>query len=241
MRIFFTAFAISLTIVSRAQFVALDTPVDTQLVNISDPAETAHLYWNVVNVSGSTKMVGCRREMIVAVPGTEHQFCWDVICYPYSNESEETPIADFVTIGNGDTVLFAASYRHFGVPGMSVVKHCWFTTSGDSMCFETRYCSDPTCSVMASQSELLDENSSFKVSPNPVAETAMIYLPKTVTDGSAIEIYNSTGQRVKSLRVNSGTGLMFFGVEDLSQGTYLLSLVNPNGMRSSQRIVVGQK
>ena len=185
-------------------------------------------------------MVGCRREMLVAVPGTEHQFCWDEICYPYSNESVQTPTNDFIEILNNDTIAFNASYRHFGIPGMSVVKHCWFTPIGHTLCFETRYCSDATCSVMASQSELLNENSSFKVSPNPVAETAMIYLPKTVADGSAIEIHNATGQRVKSLRVNSGTGLLFFGVEDLSQGTYLLSLVNPKGQRSSQRIVVGR-
>ena len=136
MKILFTLFVLFLSVTLNAQFVELAGPVDTMIVNIADPAETAHLYWNVVNVSGATKMVGCSREMIVAVPGTEHQFCWDITCYPYSNINESTPVSDFVTVSDGDSVLFAASYRHFGIAGMSVVKHCWFTTSGDSLCLK---------------------------------------------------------------------------------------------------------
>lgn len=238
MKIIYTLLALFLSVTVNAQFVELSGPVDTMIVNIADPAETAHLYWNVVNVSGATKMVGCSREMILAVPGTEHQFCWDIICYPYSNISESTPVSDFVTISNGDSVQFAASYRHFGIAGMSVVKHCWYTTSGDSLCFETRYCSDATCSVMASSDELATSQAMFRVTPNPIASTGMLYLPKPASNGSRLELHNSMGQCVRIFSVPTGSSIMMFGVDDLPQGTYVLSQINPNGERSSQRIVV---
>ena len=240
MKTIFTLFVVALSIVANAQFVDLAGPEDNLVVNINDPAETAHLYWKVVNVSGSTKMVGCSREMIVAVPNTEHQFCWDITCYPYSNEDEATPTSDFVTMSNGESVLFAASYRHFGVPGMSVVKHCWFTTSGDSVCFETRYCSDATCSVMASQDEVSTSKDMFRVTPNPIASTGMLYLPTPSANGSKLEIHSFTGQLARTFNVPSGSRIMMFGVDDLPQGTYLLSLVKSDGERSSQRVVVSR-
>jgi len=238
MKIIFTLAVLFLSVIVNAQFVELAGPVDTVIVNIADPAETAHLYWNVVNVSGSTRMVGCSREMIVAVPGTEHQFCWDIICYPYSNINEATPVSDFVTVSDGDSVLFAASYRHFGIAGMSVVKHCWFTTSGDSLCFETRYCSDSSCSVMASQNELEGGGEKFRVSPNPIASTAMVYIPPYTANGSRIELRSVIGQMVKSVAISSGSGIAVIGLDDIAEGTYLMSLVNPNGEMSSQRIVI---
>lgn len=238
MKTFFTLIMFVLLIETQAQFVDLAGPVDTMLVNINDPAETAHLYWNVVNVSGSTKLIGCSREMILAIPGTEHQFCWDITCYPYSNTDLATPIADFVQVANGDSVLFAASYRHFGIAGMSVVKHCWFTTAGDSLCFETRYCSDATCSVMAATTEVSSEREIFRVSPNPISATAMIYLPKVSVSGSRLELYNSTGQLIKSAGIPSGSRMVMLGVEEFPEGSYFLSLVNAMGTRSSQRIMV---
>jgi hypothetical protein len=81
--------------------------------------------------------------------------------------------------------------------------------------------------------------SSVRISPNPVSNELTLTVNSGANGDAVIEIYNVTGQNVKSFEksLNAGTNELKMNVEELSSGTYFLKLSNGKASESLKFII----
>jgi len=238
-KILLTLSFIVASIAGSAQFVELSNEVNTALGSSANTGEILDLHWDVINVSGSTRNIRCRREIIQDVIGAEHQFCWGEICGPWSNSAELS--TEIVSLTDGDTTFsFYCKYRHNGNPGQSIVRFCWFDANDvlSQLCYQVNFCVDQAC-VLG-----VDENESparFQILGNPVtALSGISYQFATPPAQAELLIFNATGTLVESRAISSSHGVALIDANQFANGIYTCKL-NENGRTVGiQRMVVSK-
>ena len=101
----------------------------------------------------------------------------------------------------------------------------WFAKlSTDSL---NNYC--PPSSMVATNLDLIKSPNLY---PNPVINDLFI---ENVEKGTVIKLFNIIGQQIQSITVENTSEHM--KLENQAPGTYLLQLINPDGINSTKRII----
>jgi hypothetical protein len=225
--------------VGQAQFVALHDELNSMVGDITNTTEILSAHWDVINISGSSRNVRCRREIVQTVSGAQHQYCWGEICGPWSSNNNISP--EIVTISNGDTSsTFYCKYKHLGNAGQSIVRFCWYDNSNSSLelCHEITFCVDASCLVGVNESEA---SASFELFGNPVNSiSGLKYQFLSQPKNASIQIFSATGMLVEERPINSTQGFVIMDAEHFADGVYLCRLMNGGRVAGTQRMVVSK-
>jgi len=84
------------------------------------------------------------------------------------------------------------------------------------------------------------DNNSFNYFPNPATDKLTIEInPEWQADDFQVELYNQSGQRVKSTEFYSNISLVSINVEDMQPGMYLLK-VTAGHKSSTQKLIISK-
>jgi hypothetical protein len=233
-------FALSLvSLIGQSQFIEFHNEVNTVLGASANATEILSAHWDVINVSGSTRDIRCRREIIQTVSGAEHQFCWGEICGPWAATNELS--TEIVNLADGDTSFsFYCKYRHNGNAGQSIARFCWFDAAvpAEQLCYEVNFCVDQACVIGVEEYE---NQAQLQIIGNPVCNiSAISYQFATQPSKAELAIFNSTGQLVETLPISSAQGVALIDAQHFANGVYTCKL-NENGRTVGiQRMVVSK-
>jgi hypothetical protein len=227
------------TLIGQSQFIEFNNEVNTVLGASANTTEILSAHWDVINVSGSTSDIRCRREIIQTVTGAEHQFCWGEICGPWAATNELS--TEIVNLADGDTSFsFYCKYRHNGNAGQSIARFCWFDAAApaEQLCYEVNFCVDQACIIGV---EEFENQAQLQINGNPVSNiSAISYHFATQPSKAELVIFNSTGQLVETLPISSAQGVALIDAQLFANGVYTCKL-NENGRTVGiQRMVVSK-
>lgn len=222
-----------------AQIVDFNDETNVVLGSSANTTEILEANWDVVNISGTTRSISCKRRVISQVSGAQHQFCWGEICGPWGTNDETS--TEIVTLADGDTsTSFYCKYRHNGNPGQSVVQFCWYDAAdfGSDVCYNVNFCVDMQCIVNVEE----QTRATFTaISPNPVqALSGFQYHFASSPESAEIRIYDQLGKLAKRADINSKEGLIMLDAKDFEDGVYVCHLLESNRIVSTQRMVVSK-
>lgn len=83
----------------------------------------------------------------------------------------------------------------------------------------------------------LPQTNSFSVYPNPFTDVANVVLPASLEEDAIVEIYDLSGSKVQTLTVYSGTDQFQIFRDNLSSGTYIISVRIANHI-STKKIII---
>jgi hypothetical protein len=229
------------SITSRAQYVELHDEVSSMVGDITNTTEVLSAHWDVINISGSTKNVRCRREIVQTVPGAQHQYCWGEICGPWTTNTANNTSSEIVTIANGDTTnTFFCKYKHLGNAGESIVRFCWFDQNNASLelCHEITFSAEAPSQVGGITNAAA---AVFEIIGNPVNSiSALKYEFRNQPSRASVQIFSATGVLVEERPINSIQGFVMMDAENFANGVYLCRLVNEGRIVGTQRMVVSK-
>jgi len=227
--------------VCQAQFVELHDELSSMVGDITNTTEVLSAHWDVINITGSTKNVRCRREIVQTVPNAQHQYCWGELCGPWTASTNVNTSSEIVTIGSGDTTsTFFCKYKHLGNAGQSIVRFCWYDNNNNSLelCHEITFCVDASCLVGINENEA---SASFEIFGNPVNSiSGLKYQFQTQPENASIQIFSATGSLVEERPINSTQGFVIMDAENFANGVYLCRLMNGGRVAGTQRMVVSK-
>jgi hypothetical protein len=234
-------FLLFCSIAARAQYVELFDEVSTMVGNVADTTEVLSAHWDVINVSGSTKNIRCRREFISAVPGAQHQYCWGETCGPWTSNTATNTSQEIVTLANGDTTnTFFCKYKHLANSGESIVRFCWFDHNNNALelCHEITFRADTASNIIGQD---YNELAVFEIIGNPVISiSALKYEFQNQPSQAAVQIFSATGVLVEERPINSIQGFVMMDAESFANGVYLCRLINGGRVVGTQRMVVSK-
>jgi hypothetical protein len=240
-KVYSVLFLLFCSIIGRSQFVELHESVSTVVGDITNTSEVLEAHWDVINISGSTKNIRCRREIIQSVPNAQYQYCWGILCGPLSTNIEPNTSTQIVTLANGDTTnSFFCKYKHLGNAGESIVRFCWFDNSNAALelCHEITFCAGASCPVGVYENEA---TASFEIIGNPVNSiSALKYEFRNQPSRASVQIFSATGVLVEERPINSVQGFVMMDAENFANGVYLCRLVNGGRVVGTQRMVVSK-
>lgn len=224
---------------SQAQFVDLYGEINTALGSTSVLNEEISVSWDVINISGSSREISCRREMIQEVAGSTGRFCWGEVCSPPT--SGNYVLTGTVIMNDGDTSnTFRGYYRHNGNPGQSIARFCWFDAAApvNSVCYDVNFCVDQACIVGV---EELENKAQLAILGNPASSLSGIsYSFATHPSQAELLIYSATGMLVANHNLASAQGVVLIDANQMANGIYTCKL-NENGRTVGiQRMVVSK-
>jgi hypothetical protein len=167
-KVYSVLFLLFCSIIGRSQFVELHDEVSSMEGDITNTTEVLSAHWDVINISGSTKDVRCRREIVQTVPGAQHQYCWGELCGPWTANTATNTSSEIVTIANSDTTnTFFCKYKHLGNAGASIVRFCWFDNNNAALelCHEIKFSAETPSQV---EGIAIDSAAAFEIIGNPV-------------------------------------------------------------------------
>ncbi len=222
-----------------SQFIEFHNEVNTVLGTSSNTTEIISAHWDVINISGSSRDIRCRREIIQNVTGAEHQFCWGEICGPWATNNELS--TEIVSVADGDTSFsFYCKYRHNGNAGQSIARFCWFDAADPSnqLCYDVNFCVDQACIIGV---EEFENKAQLEILGNPANSLSGIsYQFVTQPTKAELLIYSATGTLVANHNLTSARGIVLVNAAEMANGIYTCKL-NENGRTVGiQRMVVSK-
>lgn len=200
-----------------------------QWISIEGPHTQAMNYdLTITNNSSENKAVQFKRIEKSLVPGTEMFFCWGA-CFPSNilqlpeparlspGESTEGVSVDYDPMSHSGTSLATYAVWDVDHPEDSL----WINFSFDGQAEGIEYLT----------------YSKLNVYPNPTTEKFTLSIPQNVSPKSALYLYNSSGQVIGVYDVNPGY-TKEISVRDLPKGTYFISLITPEGLKATDKIVL---
>ncbi len=229
------------SITGRAQYVELHDEVSSMMGDITNTSEVLSAHWDVINISGSTKNVRCRREIIQTVQGAQHQYCWGELCGPWTANTATNTSSEIVTIANGDTTnTFFCKYKHLGNAGASIVRFCWFDNNNAALelCHEITFSAETPSQVGGLDN---DATAAFEIIGNPGNSiSALTYQFQNQPTHASVQVFNATGVLVEERPINSIQGFVMMDAENFANGVYLCRLINCGRVVGTQRMVVSK-
>ena len=193
-----------------------------------------HSYVYVINNSQNTIDASLNAYDVYKVPGTEHNFCWGILCYGVGVMSSAIP----ATINAGATEgSFRGDYLGHGYVGTTTVAYTVFDGNNplDSVQFAINYHITPV-----GVKEVNKANSISAPSPNPARSiTAFNYNVKS-GNKAEVKVVNMLGKTVKSFSVSTSTGNIVLSTADLPSGVYFISLFVEGKNSAVQKLVVNR-
>jgi hypothetical protein len=240
-KVYSVLFLLFCSIIGRTQFVELHDEVSSMEGDITNTTEVLSAHWDVINISGSTKNVRCRREIVQTVSGAQHQYCWGELCGPWTANTATNTSSEIVTIANGDTTnTFFCKYKHLGNAGESIVRFCWFDNNNNAV----ELCHEISFSVASAiHVNDIDNNAilGFEIIGNPVNSiSALKYQFQNQPSQASVQIFSATGVLVEERPINSIQGFVMMDAENFANGVYLCRLVNGGRVVGTQRMVVSK-
>jgi hypothetical protein len=227
--------------ISQAQFVDLHNEVNSMVGDLTNTTEELSAHWDIINITGSTKNIRCRREIVQTVPSAQHQYCWGELCGPWTSSTNVNTSSQIVTLGSGDTTTtFFCKYKHFGNAGESIVRFCWYDNNNNALelCHEITFCAGASCPVGIIENEAA---ASFEIIGNPVNSiSALKYQFQNQPSQASVQIFSATGVLVEERPINSIQGFVVMDAENFANGVYLCRLVNGGRVAGTQRMVVSK-
>ena len=229
------------SIIGRAQYVELHDEVSSMVGDITNTTEVLSAHWDVINISGSTKNVRCRREIVQTVPGAQHQYCWGELCGPWTANTATNTSTEIVTLTNGDTTnTFFCKYKHLGNAGASIVRFCWFDNNNAALelCHEITFSAETPSQVGGIANAAA---AAFEIIGNPVNSiSALKYQFQNQPSQASVQIFSATGILVEERPINSIQGFVMMDAENFANGVYLCRLINGGRVVGTQRMVVSK-
>jgi len=243
-KIYFVLTLLLCSIAGRTQldpFVQLHDEVSSLVGDITNTSEVMEAHWDVINISGSSKNIGCRREILQTVPSAQHQYCWGFLCGPWTSSTATNTSSEVVSLANGDsTDTFFCKYKHLGNAGESIVRFCWFdmNNAAEELCHDITFCAGASCPVGVYENEV---TASFEIIGNPVNSiSALKYKFQNQPSQASVQIFSATGVLVEERPINSIQGFVMMDAENFANGVYLCRLVNSGRVVGTQRMVVSK-
>jgi hypothetical protein len=196
------------------------------------------IQWSVTNTSDNWLSLRVERYEVDAVDGADGNFCWGLLCIPWT-AGDYTTASEIVDIAPGGTDnSFRASYRPQGNAGASTYQYCFIEIASPDI---QPICHTVTFSVDGSVS--IDESefakASITLAPNPVSNLGRLnYSFDNVPTNGKITFYNMTGAKVKEVGIYQKNGLVYFDNTDFAPGVYVCNLENDGVIQESIRMVV---
>ncbi len=91
----------------------------------------------------------------------------------------------------------------------------------------------PTTSISAAEFD----NLSIKIFPNPSSDLVAIQVGNLVKEDLTVELYDISGQLLKTTKVNAGQTVAYFDTQTLYMGTYFIKISNGK-LSTSRKIIV---
>ena len=228
------------TTFSFGQSVELIEPMPVSFGTLDNPDDTEiNVKWNVTNATDEDVTVRVKRTNLNQIQGSKNFFCWGVQCYGYDDDESSSNELFLVTLPPGavDTT-FKGSYEHHGNAGCTEITYCFFNHYDDTdiTCFDVTYAID--CSVGLEEikkttAELSD------IGPNPVSGVSSFnYKVEGHHQGLNVTVFNLQGQVVKTIPLNSNSGMVFIDAGEFDAGVYVYSLGSDHGILASKRLIV---
>ena len=240
-KVYSILFLLFCSIIVRSQFVELHESVSAVVGDITNTTEILEAHWDVINISGSSKNIRCRREIIQTAPNAQHQYCWGFLCGPWTANTATNISSEIVTLANGDsTDTFFCKYKHLGNAGESIVRFCWYDNNNNALelCHEITFCAGASCPVGVVENEAA---ASFEIIGNPVNSiSALKYEFQNQPSQASVQIFSATGVLVEMRPINSLQGFVVMDAERFANGVYLCRLVNGGRVVGTQRMVVSK-
>ena len=81
------------------------------------------------------------------------------------------------------------------------------------------------------------ENLAISIFPNPASDLIAIQVDGLLKDDLKVELIDLSGRIVKETIIHKGSTIAYFDVSTVYNGTYLITISNLNGSRSSKVII----
>ncbi len=198
--------------------------------NVLQNGDTVKVYGNhqtseiiahvkVKNLTNSTIEVICRKWVTSATSGTQNVFCWANLCYPPNTSvSQPMNIAPNATVND-----FSGHFFPNNIASEALIMYTFDVRDADTAWFYVKY--DAT-------GQSISANSLDKLNipyPNPASKE--INIPFSLQAGliGFIEIYDISGKKIMSFKVNASSNLATIPVNSLNDGIYFVHF-NVNGI-----------
>jgi hypothetical protein len=188
---------------------------------------------DVVNISGSTKLVGMYRKINNLAPGHVSSFCWGINCYSSVTDTSTYP----ESMSPNDTSLARADLLPMDSAGYSEVSYCWYDLNNpaDSVCLTFTYDISPRLTGI---NETTNKDG-FILFPNPFSNKLTITTHSTTL--SEIILYDITSRKLLHQQF---TNTLTLNTSHLSKGIYIYELRpvpfssgNKNGVIKKGKVV----
>ncbi len=200
--------------------------------SISDSIIQSSVY--IINSSQNTLDVSLNAYDVSIVPGTEHSFCWGILCYGVGTMSSAIP----ATINAGDTESsFKGDYLAHGNVGTSTVAYTFFDSndSSDSLQLTINYRITPV-----GFNELKSVNTISAPSPNPAKNITSFNYNLKSGNNAEIKVVNLLGKTVKQFNLNTASGNVILSTADMRSGDYLVTLSVEGKSVAVQKLIVNR-
>lgn len=223
------------------QLLTLDSLTDLTNTTITVTGDPSITYNNgdepmkanilVKNLTNDTVSISVRRYILNEPNGSKNWFCW-TLCYQSSVSVSDPLVYQANEIDND----FYGDYWPNGVPGTAVMKYTFYKTY------------DPTDSVQLTVNYVAEvqsvENSKpatlGAAYPNPAKDFTSFEYNLNSGSSGAIQIYDMTGNLVRSKALTESSGNVKMNLEDLTAGVYFYSFVVDGKAIATKRLVVSK-
>ncbi len=206
----------------------------TIVVNGKTSVELTSTTFDVINTGMSVLNVKCKRYDTVVVPGTSNYLCWGLCFGPSPSVVWTAPSTQGINAGDTNKT-FTADYNDSGKAGIELIRYIYYDASNpaDSAWVQVKFnvINDAGIAPVAANSM------SFSAPyPNPAASfTNFNYHVGAL---SHLTIYNSIGQEVKSMILNSSANKFSLNVSGMPSGIYICQLTADGTQPLYQKLVV---
>jgi hypothetical protein len=222
-----------------AQIVAFVGDTNSVVGSVSLPDNEISVSWDVINISGSSRQISCRREMVQEVPGSSGRFCWGETCSAVA--AGDLLLNEVVSMNAGDTsTTFHGYYRHNGNPGLSIARFIWFdvNASFNQVAYDVYFCVDYDCTLGTDE---VSQDDIFEIIGNPLSElSAFKYDFRTAPSNGELLIYDASGKLIQTEKITSAKGLILIDSGLYSSGVYTCLLREDGRTKGTQRLVVSK-
>ncbi|MFM2284633.1 MAG: hypothetical protein RLZZ543_130 [Bacteroidota bacterium] len=212
---------------SQAQSYQLEDKVSYDFGSVEEDL-ASHV--SIRNVSGSTKRVLVKSEVINLVSGHTTFFCWEQ-CY----DNSVTVSPTYIEVLDGDSIdKFHGYVRPNGVPGISTIRYTFYSVNApaDSIQMISTFEASPV-----GMKDVKSSTSSIVAFPNPANDK--ITLKYTLNSATAkIEIFNLLGTKVVAMPVYQSEGSISISTDELSSGLYFYTLSEEGKTSKPQRLTI---
>lgn len=142
----------------------------------------------------------------------------------------ERGFKDVVLVQPGETVRFITQFTDFPDTTMPYMYHCHILMHEDDGMMGQYVITDKTDAVTT-----LPSNGSYSIYPDPAHHYLIIGNDNNAPANLFVQIFSVSGELIKQIQTASNTQIP---IEDLVPGFYIISIMNNNGDRSVQSLVV---